>query len=119
MKKSKFSEEQNFDGLHVWDNRRTIPQDKRARHARLTGKARHVELGLARRACRARPARRALERLADFFSILPDKVILQEVLAKQRPKPTRKRAYDFWSIRNPHRIPNKCWLSIHGNLGNS
>jgi hypothetical protein len=44
--------QQNFDGPLVWGNRRTLLQDSRARHS---------GSGLARR---------ALERLADFFSIL-------------------------------------------------
>ena len=42
-----------------WPARLGHPQDSRARHA---------ESGLASRACRARCASRALDRLADFFS---------------------------------------------------
>jgi hypothetical protein len=44
------------------------PQDSRAR---LAGKARHSESGLARRACRARPARRALESTGGLFQHPP------------------------------------------------
>jgi hypothetical protein len=56
--------------VHVWRKRRTFLQDRRARYARLAGIARHSESGLARRACLAPRARRALETLANFFSIL-------------------------------------------------
>jgi hypothetical protein len=59
------SAEQRFDGLHIWDNRKTLLQPSRTRHARLAGKARHGKLGLARLACRARRARHARERLAE------------------------------------------------------
>ena len=31
---------ENFAGLHVWDKRRTLPQNSRARPARLTGRTR-------------------------------------------------------------------------------
>ena len=55
------SAQQNCDSLHVWDT----AQDS---GARLAGKAKHVESGLARRACRARRARRALGRLPGFLA---------------------------------------------------
>ena len=52
--------DENFNGPHVWHNRKTLSQDSRA------SLTRHPESGLASRACRARRARHALERLPDF-----------------------------------------------------
>lgn len=54
---------ETFDGSPTWHNRKILPQDSRARRAR---KVRHLESGLASRACHARRARRALENLPDF-----------------------------------------------------
>jgi hypothetical protein len=59
-----------MDERDGWHNRRTLPQDRCARQAGVTRKARHWESGLGCHACRARRARRALEKLAEFFSIL-------------------------------------------------
>lgn len=67
------SAQQRFDGLHVWDG--GAGQARRAGRARLAAKARHSELGLARRACLAGLALRALGMLAGFFSILVTKRI--------------------------------------------
>jgi hypothetical protein len=50
--------------------------------SRLRGKARHAESGLASIACHAMRACRAREKLADFFSILSERMYLKMPLGK-------------------------------------
>ena len=64
---------ENFEGPHGRHNRRTLPQDSRARRARLAGRARRGGNPICpRRAFLASLALRAPRPvvLADFFSIL-------------------------------------------------
>src|SRR6266850_3297009 len=79
------SAQQNFDGLHVWDTKRTAPQDaQKVRPARPQGaKRRRRTLRYVELLSEARTP------LADFFSILLTLILLNGNLRMVLPKQAR------------------------------